>query len=147
MTTFKSVNRTLVVAGPSFTPVSGGLAGGRVAGFSDSYAIPATGFLDGDKIELGIENTLKKGDTFLGYDLWHEAMGASVVAAVGDDGSANRYGNAHDVAAAATAAKKPNVFGGVGYQLTQDRPLLVTLSGAAPTATKIIKLIWFVLRP
>lgn len=147
MTTFKSVNRTLVVPGPSFAPLVGGVGGGKLAAFFDSYTIPATGFLNGDAIEFGEANTLKKDDVFLGYQLWHEAMGASVVAAVGDDGSASRYGSAHDVAAAATAAKLPNVFGGVGYRLTQDRPLLVTLSGAAPTAAKIVKLIWFVLRP
>ena len=146
MTTFKSVNRTLVVPGPSFTPVSGGLAGGRVCGFYDTYVIPASGFADGDNIEFGIENTLKKGDVFLDFALWHEAMGSSVVAALGDDGSATRYASALDVAALATAAKKPNLYTGIGYQLTQDRPLLLRLSGAAPTAAKGLKLWWWVLR-
>lgn len=146
MTIYKSVNRTLTIPGPSFAAIAAGLGGGRLAGFCDSYAIPAAGFLAGDGIEFGEPNTLKKGDTFMGYELWHEAMGAGVLAAIGDDGVGARYGSAHDVAAAATTAKLPNVFAGVAYQLTQDRPLIVTLSGAAPTAAKIIRLAWYVLR-
>lgn len=146
MAIFKSVNRALVVPGPAFAPIVGGKAGGRVCGFYDTYVTPASGFADGDSIEFGIENTLKKGDIFLDFGLWHEAMGASCVAAVGDDGSATRYASALDVAALATAAKKPNLYTGIGYELTQDRPLLVRLSGAAPAAAKGIKLWWWVLR-
>lgn len=147
MTIYKGVQRTLAIPGPSFAPIVGGLAGGKAASFYDSYTIPASGFADGDSIEMGPPNALKKGDVFLGYDLWHEAMGSSVVAAVGDDGSATRYGSAHNVASLATAAKNLNLFTGFGYQLTQDRPLLVRLSGAAPTAGKIISITWRVLRP
>lgn len=148
MTTFKSVNRTLVVPGPAFAPISGGQAGGRVSGNYDTFIVPADPvFADGDNIEFGIENAFKKGDIFLDFALWHEAMGASVVAAVGDDGSATRFASALDVAALATAAKKPNLYTGIGYQFTRDRPLLVRLSGAAPTAAKGLKLWWWVLRP
>lgn len=147
MTTFKGVNRTQAEPGPNFAPITNGDGGGKPATFYDEYTIPANGFADGDSIEMGPPNALRKGDRFLGYELWHEAMGASVVAAVGDDGAATRYGSAHDVAALATAAKRQNTFTGVGYVLTQDRPLLVRLSGAAPTAAKKIKIIWSVLRP
>lgn len=147
MATFKGVNRTLVVPGPNFQPLSGGLGGGKVAGFYDTYTIPAAGFADGDSIDLGPALAFKKGDIFLDFALWHEAMGAGVVAAVGDDGSATRFASALDVAALATAAKKPNLYTGIGYQFTQDRPCLVRLSGAAPTAAKQVKLWWWVLRP
>ena len=147
MTIFMGANNTLAQQGPSFQPIVGGQGGGKASEFYDSYAIPASGFADGDSIEMGPPNALRKGDLFLGFSLWHEAMGAGVVAAVGDDGSATRYASALDVAAAATAAKNGNLFAGVGYLLTQDRPLRVRLSGAAPTATKIIKIYWRVLRP
>ena len=146
MATFKSVNRSLVVPGPNFAPVTGGKGGGRVCGFYDTFVLPASGFANGDNIEFGIENTFKKGDIFLDFAFWHEAMGASVVAAVGDDGSSSRFASALDVAALATAAKKPNLYTGIGYEFTQDRPLLITLSGATPTASKGLKLWWWVLR-
>lgn len=147
MTTFKGYYNTLVQQGPSFVPIVGGLGGGKLSVFFDYYTIPASGFADGDSIELGPINALKKGDLFLDYHLWHEAMGTSVVAALGDDGSATRYGSAHDVAAAGTAPKVGNAFAGFGYALTQDRPFLLRLSGAAPTAGKIVKVGWAVLRP
>lgn len=147
MTTYKGTNRTLVDQGPSFAPIVGGQGGGKMATFYDSYTIPASGFLDGDSIELGPVNALRKGDIFMGLALWHEAMGSSVVAKVGDDGDDDRYFTSTSVATAATAPKTENAFAGVGYVLTQDRPLLVNLSGAAPTAGKIIKLRWHVLRP
>lgn len=146
MTTFKGVLNTLAQQGPNHVPIAG-LNGGKPLVFFDYYAIPASGFADGDSFDLGPINALRKGDRFIDFHLWHEAMGSSVVATVGDDGSAARYGSALDVAAAGTAPKVGNVFGGFGYELTQDRPLRVTLSGAAPTAAKIIKVMWAVLRP
>lgn len=147
MTTYKGYYRTLAIPGSSFAPLAGGIAFGKPALCFDTYTIPASGFADGDSIEMGPPNALRKGDIFLDFHLWHEAMGSSVVAAVGDDGSATRYASALDVAAAGTAPKVGNVYGGFGYALTQDRPLLVRLSGAAPTAGKIIKIAWAVLRP
>lgn len=147
MTIFKGVQNTLAQPGPSFQPVVGGMGGGKPGFFFDSYTIPAAGFADGDSIEMGPVNALKKGDILLGYSLWHQAMGANVVAAVGDDGSATRYGSGHDVSALATAPKSLNLFTGFGYQLTQDRPLRLRLSGAAATAGKIIAIEWRVLRP
>lgn len=146
MTDFKGVNNTLAQQGPSFQPISGGQAGGKAAEFYDYFVIPASGFADGDLIEMGPPNALRKGDIFLGYNLWHEAMGSSVVAAVGDDGSATRYGSGHDVAALATAAKTLNLASAFGYVLTQDRPLKIRLSGAAATAGKKISISWRVLR-
>lgn len=147
MATFKGVQRTLAVAGPNFAPIVGGMGGGKPAWFYDTYVIPASGFADGDKIEFGPPNAFRKGDIFIDFALWHEAMGASVVAAVGDDQTANKFAGALDVAALATAAKKPNLYTGIGHVFTQDRPLLVTLSGAAPTAAKGLKIWWCVLRP
>jgi hypothetical protein len=147
MTVYRGVQNTLAQKGPSFAPISSGYGGGKPAFFYDYYTIPASGFADGDSIEMGPDYALKKGDTFMGYSLWHEAMGASVVAAVGDDGSATRYGSAHDVAALATTPKTLNVFTGFGYVLTQDRPLRLRLSGAAPTAAKTVRIEWRVLRP
>ena len=143
MTIFKGVYNTLAQQGPSFVPIVGGLGGGKATIFYDYYAIPASGFADGDSINLGVENALKKGDTFLDFHLWHEAMNTSVVANVGDD---DRYGVNLDVAAAGTAPKVGNAFAGFGYLLTQDRPLRVKLSGATPTPAKIIKIAWAVLR-
>lgn len=147
MAIFKGVQRTLATPGPNFAPIVGGLGGGKPAWFYDSYTIPASGFADGDSIEMGPPNALRRDDVFLGYELWHQDMGASVLAAIGDDGSATRYGSGHNVAALATAPKTLNLFTGFGYRLTQDRPLLIRLSGAAPTAGKIISLAWRVLRP
>lgn len=144
MTIFKGLYNTLAEQGPSFVPISGGLGGGKPSIFFDQYTIPAEGFADGDSIDLGPINALRKGDLFLDYHLWHQDMGASVVAALGDDGSATRYGSAHDVSAA--GVKVGNAFAGFGYLLTQDRPFRLRLSGAAPTAGKIVKVGWAVLR-
>lgn len=146
MATARGVNNTKAQAGPNFAPVTGGDGGGKPGRFYDEFVIPAAGpgSAQNDIVIMGVNQSLKKGDRVLGVRIDWDAMGAGVTLAVGDDGSAARY----QAAQAANAAGQNGtlVNGILGFQLTQDRDIQVTIGGGAPTAGAKFRLSWEVLR-
>ncbi len=88
---------------------------------------------------MGVE--LPIGARIYGWEIHHDALGASVTLALGDVADVDRY----LVAAAANAAGQltqgaDGAIGGVGYKLTgtNDRDITITTGGAAATGSIIL---------
>lgn len=146
MANFRGVNNTKAQSGPSFVPIADGAGGGRLAAIYDEYTIPASGFAAADTITLGPPKALRAVDTVLDCLVSWAALGASVTMILGDDGDADRYITSVSVTSA--GSQRLNAFTtGHGYKLTQDRELLITLAGAAPTPAALIKVQMLLLRP
>jgi hypothetical protein len=143
MAIFRGASNQAAQQGPAMVPLSGGVGGGKVAGFYDTFVVPAAGMAANDQIEMGPPTGLKKGDVVVNVTIWHDALGAAALLAAGDDGAPARYVTA---AAAAAAGLKQMSQSGFGYQLTQDRPFLIQITGGAPTPAATIKCHWAVLR-
>ena len=143
MATLRSVVNTAAQPGTGLTPVAGGDAGGKLTGYYDEYTVKA-GDAQNDVVWLGPDLPLKKGDRFINFNLDWDAMGAGVTLALGDDGSAARYMAATAANAAGQSVARAN--GILGYKLTQDRNIQVTIAGGAPTVGAKFRLHWNVLR-
>jgi len=118
-------------------PVAGGDQAGRPAIIYDQFTIPAAGAgsAQNDVVVMG---RLYKNQRVVGMDFHWDAAGASVTFAVGDDGSAARY----RAAASGTAAGQGGITAnaGMGFVVDQDRNILVTIGGAAPTPGAVLRL-------
>jgi len=139
-------NAALLEASPLTRSVPpGGAYGGDVIRVEDNYTIVADD-VDGSIIKMG---RLLKGQRMLECILDGDGLGSNVVAVVGDqkkDGSAgvaNRYITSTTVAAA-TTLRLNAPFTGRHYEATEDMDIIVTVSGADPTAGKKLKLTCFI---
>jgi len=143
MATQRGTNNLASQPGTAPVPISSGDGGGKMASFYDDFVVPA-GAAQNDIVIMGPSKALKKGDRFISFSLDFDAMGAGVTLQIGDDGSAGRYSAA--IAANAAGQNSTRVNGILGYVLTQDRELQVTIGGGAPTAATKFRLHWNVLR-
>jgi len=143
MATQRGTNNLASQPGTAPTPISNGDGGGKMASFYDEFVVP-NGAAQNDIVIMGPSKALKKGDRFIGFALDFDNMGAGVTLQLGDDGSAGRYSAA--IAANAAGQSSTRVNGILGYVLTQDRELQVTIGGGAPTVGAKFRLHWNVLR-
>jgi hypothetical protein len=142
MATFRGVNNTLAQPGPTKAPVAGGDGGGNPRLIYDEYTTVGTEVVN-DVIEMGPPLALKKGDRIVGAFMNNDVCAAGALAALGDDGNTLRFLAATAISA---AAHTQMTNGNVGFQLDQDRPIRVTLTGAAPGANHKIRVGVYVLR-
>lgn len=105
----------------------------RAAYFNTSTL--AAGNADGDSYNL---TKIPKGARVLDIFLTTEAMGAGVVAKIGITGTLDKYGSAVDIAAAG-ADHFCQTVATYGLETTAEETLILTLTGAAPAASKLIK--------
>ena len=143
MTTTRGVNNTAAQPGTAVPAVTGGQGGGRLAVIYDYRVLTASDLQNGI-IVMGPDKALKKGDIVHGVALDWDALGAGATLSVGDDGSAARYQAAQDASAAGQNRALKN--GAIGYTLTQDRDIYVTIGGANPTVGATVRLSMTVLR-
>ncbi len=108
-------------------------AHGRVRMAFFQFTTLTTGGADGDSFAAC---EIPKGARVLGGLLVCEAMGSSVVAAIGITGSTSKYGSAIDVAAAGADDFAHTIVLNYGQETTAKERILITLTGAAPAATK-----------
>jgi hypothetical protein len=108
-------------------------AHGRVRMAFWEFTTLAAGGADGDSFAAC---EIPKGARILGGQLVSEAMGAGVVAKVGITGTLDKYGSALDVAAAGKDEFAHTIAFNYGARTTTKERILVTLTGAAPAATK-----------
>lgn len=108
-------------------------AHGRVRMAFGSVTTLASGGADGDIYQLF---EIPKGARVLGGQIVVEAMGASVVAKVGITGDDDKYGSALDVAAAGKDEIGHTIAFNYGVETTAKERVFVTLTGAAPAASK-----------
>lgn len=106
---------------------------GRVRMAFFSVSTPASGNADGDTYDLC---EIPKGARVIGGRTACEAMGASVVMAIGITGTLSKYGSAIDVAAAGMDDFAHTIALNFGVETTAKERLIATLSGAAPAASK-----------
>ncbi len=93
----------------------------------------AAGGADGDSFAAC---EIPKGARILGGTLVSEAMGAGVVAKVGITGTLDKYGSGLDNAAAGADEFAHTIAFNYGARTTAKERILVTLTGAAPAASK-----------
>ncbi len=105
----------------------------RVAFFN--VVMLASGGADGDSYNL---TKIPKGARILRIETVNEALGASVVAKIGITGSLSKYGAAIDYAAAGADLFCQTVAT-YGLRTTTEETLIMTLTGAAPTASAVLK--------
>ena len=106
----------------------------RVAFFD--FTTPASGGADGDDYELC---EIPIGARILRIKTVNEALGASVVAKIGITGTLDKYGSGLDLAAAGADDYAVTYAQNYGVELTAKERLIMTLTGAAPAATKIVR--------
>lgn len=95
----------------------------------------ATGGADGDLFRMC---KIPSGARILRIETVNEALGTSVVAKIGITGSTSKYGAGIDMAAAGADLFAQTVAT-YGLETTTEETLLMTLTGAAPAASKIVK--------
>lgn len=95
----------------------------------------ASGGADGDTYNL---TKIPKGARVLRIETVNEALGSSVVAKIGTSSSDAKYGSAIDMAAAGADLFCQTVAT-YGLETTAEETLIITLTGAAPAASKIVK--------
>jgi len=101
------------------------------------YTIPATGFADGDSIDLF---TIPAGARYCRGQMVFDDMGVLVVASVGDSVVNNRFATAVDVATAAGSVEIGSRTAALSFnETTKEELISVTLSGGTPLAGAVIK--------
>jgi hypothetical protein len=144
--TFKGVNCTLAQPGPTRAPIVSGDAGGDERGYYDEYVVLGTEVIN-DLVQFGPPaGGLLLGDRVIGVSLFWDALGAGALLSLGDDGNAARFIAAVDAHLVATAPQGIGVAAGFGWQVDQDRPMLLKFTGANPAAAAKIRCSWRVLR-
>lgn len=93
----------------------------------------AAGGADGDSFAAC---EIPKGARILGGFMANEAMGAGVVAKVGITGTLDKYGSGIDIAAAGADDFANTIALNYGQRTTAKERILITLTGAAPAASK-----------
>lgn len=106
----------------------------RIAFFS--FTTLAVGGADGDSYNL---NQIPKGARVLDIVTVNEALGANVVAKIGITGTLDKYGSAIDMAAAGVDRGWMSTIANGFLETTTLETLIMTLTGAAPAASKIVK--------
>lgn len=119
----------------SFDQLQPNQAHGRLRLAFFNCTTPASGNADGDSFNLC---KIPKGARIVGIATVNEALGSSVVAKIGITGSLSKYGAAIDMAAAG-ADPFVQTVATYGLETTTEETLIMTLTGAAPTASKIVK--------
>lgn len=109
---------------------------GRVRVSFFNFTTLTAGGADGDSYNMC---QIPKGARVLDIVTVNEALGASVVAAVGITGALTKYGSAIDMAAAGVDRTFMSTIANGFLETTALETLIMTLSGAAPAATKIVK--------
>ena len=122
-------------AAGSYAPLAPNELAGRLRVAYFDFTTLATGGADGDSYNL---TRIPSGARILRIKTVNEALGTSVVAAIGISGSTSKYGAGLDLAAAGTDEDCLTVAT-YGLVTTAEENLIMTLTGAAPTASKIVK--------
>jgi hypothetical protein len=119
----------------SFDQLKPNEAHGRLRTAFFYFTTLATGGADGDSYNL---NKIPKGARVLRIETVNEALGSSVVAKIGITSSLSKYGSAVDMAAAGADLFCQTVATH-GLVTTAEETLIMTLTGAAPAASKIVQ--------
>lgn len=119
----------------AFDPLKPNELGGRLRIAFFDFTTPASGGADGD---IYVLTRLPKGARVIGLVTVNEALGASVVAKVGIVGADTKYGSAIDMAAAG-ADPFVQTVATYGLETTAEEDVIMTLTGAVPTASRIVK--------
>lgn len=135
MATRKSEQITMIDS-PDHLQLKPNEAHGRLRPAFFKFTTPASGGADGDIYELC---EIPAGARILGIKTACEALGASVVAKIGIVGADTKYGSAKDLAAIGEDNFAVLISENYGVELTAKERLIMTLTGAAPAATKIVQ--------
>lgn len=145
MAKFYGANYTLATPGPNVQPIPSGDQGGSMRVVYDSFTAPTGGLAINDTIDFGAPaGAIKAGDRIVGARIVTDALGAGALLQLGDDGVANRFITASDASAAVTMTL--NNLANFGWQVDQNRPIRVTLTGAVMAAGKNVKILVELLR-
>lgn len=144
MAKFYATNWTAAVAVPTGIPVPSGDGGGSERAYYDEF-VAVAGMAVNDTIDFGPPSgALQPGDRVVGADIVTDAAAAAMLLALGDDGSATRFITA--TAAAAAGRITLNNYANYGWQVDQQRPIRMTITGAAPPVGNKIRVKVLVLR-
>ncbi len=134
-TASKSVQVTKIDS-PDYDQLKPNEAHGRARVAYFQFTTLATGGADGDYYALC---EIPAGARILDIKSANEALGASVVAKIGITGTLDKYGSAKDLAAAGADTYAQTYAENYGVELTVLERLIMTLTGAAPAASKIVR--------
>lgn len=122
------VKYTLELAGIKSSDHLGVERSGKERFLLDTYEASALAI--GQTIGIG---KLKAGEVLLDAAITVDALGASSTLSLGDAGSATRYMAAFSTVSA--GCNRIMAAGGVGYKVTADTELILTVAGGAITGT------------
>lgn len=124
-----------IINDPSFLQLKPNEAFGRVRIAFFDFTTLAAGGADGDSYNL---NKIPKGARVIQIKTVNAALGAGVLAKIGITGTLSKYGSAIDMAAAGEDFFCVTLAT-YGLETTAEETLIMTLTGAAPTASAQVK--------